>query len=576
MTATATEVAIDKIPVTISGSPTAALRSPQWAISQAHRPRLADVFLLLYTGARADVKRVVAAFYAPSATFQDPFVRTRGRDDVAAHFSMLKAVFDGASAYSVTISEEPGRIVLRCTLVYRLFRLGGTLHIAQTSTLLLDAAGMVCAHLDEWHHPLGLLASLPWPLSAPYDAWRLACGRVTSVLARVIWSWVDALLAFCICVMRHLCSFMDSFIAGCLRTPISLFGVLGSLLDLRGAGLLGGCATALPEQSRSPSPSSCSASPAKTTGFLAGLRGAVAVVVGDFSEVSTEVASQLARAGASSLHLVGPSDSRLEEVAAKLNSNASDCSVETSGLDFTLPAEVEEWCEAMGELLRSQEKQVDVLVLCSVAVTPKEHRFTRDALDQAFAADVVGLHGLLRGLRPVLSPGARVVVTASATCNWLSRPSHDALCAGNAADALGALLARSQQQAARVVVAGHQARLWAAEADGPICVSCTPTGCWSAWTDLLAWVGMLDSLKSHIGSNWCACRLMARLRAAVIARIAGAVVQLCSRSSFLAAGDYYWGCWRSGNVYSSVGNMAEDDIGNMFFALALRSEQLPG
>jgi NAD(P)-dependent dehydrogenase (short-subunit alcohol dehydrogenase family) len=426
---------------------------------------------------------------------------------------------------------------------------------------------MVYGHLDHWEHPLGLLASLPWPLSSAYDAWRLAFGRVTSVLARIIWTMVDAVLAFAIYTARQFCAFfLDSLIARFLRIHLSLFGILGSLLDLRGSGLLGEAA-----------PTCAVPATASEAAFLAGLRGSMAVVVGDFGEVSSEIASQLARAGASSLHLVGPStaDSRMEEVAARLNVESEKCRVETSGIDFYLPGEVVEWCEAMGELLRSQKQQVDILVLCSVAKTQKEHRFTRDALDQAFAADVVSLHGLLKGLRPVLSPGARVVVTTSATSNWLSRPSHEALCAGSSEDALGALLARSQQQTARMIVAGHQARIWAAEAGGPVCVSCTPTGCWSAWTDLLAWAGVLDNFKLFIGSGWSACKFVAAMRAAITARIAAAVVQLCSRSTLAAPGDYYWGCWRSGSICPCVGEMAEDDIGKMFLGLALRSGQLP-
>jgi hypothetical protein len=302
----------------------------------------------------------------------------------------------------------------------------------------------------------------------------------------------------------------------------------------------------------------------------------VAVIVGDFSDVSLgrDVASQLARAGASSLHLVGPSEARLTEVAKRLCADTEGCDVVAHGVNFLHPADVVQWCKSMGQTLQQQGQQVNIMVLSSVAMVPKEQRFTVDALEQAFAADVVGLQALLKGLRPVLSSGARVLVTTSATCNWLSRPSHKALCHGSSVDALGALLARSQQQAARVVVANHQARLWAAESDGPICASCTPTGCWSAWTDLLAWAGLLD------GFTWLGqSDPVAGVRATITAQMAAAVVHLCCQSSFVAPGDYYWARSRIGGFGSSCCRnekiQDDQDIEKMFLGLAFASGQLP-
>jgi NAD(P)-dependent dehydrogenase (short-subunit alcohol dehydrogenase family) len=320
------------------------------------------------------------------------------------------------------------------------------------------------------------------------------------------------------------------------------------------------------------------------------LLGTVAVVVGDFTDVSFGVALQLARAGATSLHLVGPSEARLTEVAEQLSAECDGCEVVRHDVNFLHPGDVVQWCRAACDLLSQLGQQVNIMVLSSVAVVPKEQRFTVDALEQAFAADVVGLQALLNGLRPVLSPGARVLVTASATCNWLSRPSHKALCHGSSADSLPVLLARSQQQAARVVVACRQARLWAAESDGPICASCTPTGCWSAWTDLLAWAGLLDSLKTWTRESNPATHAaltaqiiaavreqVAGARAAITTQIASAVVHLCCRSSFVAPGDYYWARSRVGGFGSSccMNGLHDADIEKMFLGLALSSGQLP-
>ena len=47
-------------------------------------------------------------------------------------------------------------------------------------------------------------------------------------------------------------------------------------------------------------------------------------------------------------------------------------------------------------------------------VVPKRQRFTNEALEQAFASDVVALQALLAGLSPILAPGARVVAGALA------------------------------------------------------------------------------------------------------------------------------------------------------------------
>jgi len=560
------------------------------AASALPRRRLVDGALLLYTGSCKDVRRVLTALYAASVRFEDPLVRIQGRTGMTARFFALKVAFVVASARLVSVAEEPGRVVLQYVLRYRMTRLWA-FEVAQTTTLLLDASGAVCVHVDEWHHSLGLLAQLPWPICHSYDLWRSSLALISLVVTSCSFSLFQTLLS---CGVSLVCSMFsiaalayDVAFCHAFGTQLALSGVLGSLLDIRGACVWGAPVVATSE-----------------------FEGITAVIVGDFGEVCCRIAWQFARGGVRALHLVGPSESKLAEVVTMLRNEA--CSVTTHCINFAHPGEVVLWCKTTCQRLEEQNQQVGVLVLSSVMVTPKEQRFTLDALDQAFAADVVGLQALLRGLCPALAADARVVVTASAACCWLSRLSRKALSAGTAADAgwlgrqgqrlsqqLDALQARAQQQAARVVLAEHQACKWVEEgssqegSDGqtgqiPVCVSCTPTGCWSAWTDLLAWAGLLDPLRS-LGQSTPGLRMfVASVHAFVTERIADTVVHLCSPYAGIAPGEYYWGrcpalgvgmVWpgasRKGKATPGFASNSAD-IGKMFVVLALRSGQLPG
>lgn len=347
---------------------------------------------------------------------------------------------------------------------------------------------------------------------------------------------------------KLVCAGFDLVAAYVFRTKLSVVGVVWSLFDLRGMWIR----RTLP----------ISASEFENT---------TAVIVGNFGGISLGVASSIARHGADAIHLVSASSRRLWNTVGVLRQEPHACAITPHTVDFSNPGKVVEWCRDMCMIARGRGQQIGVLVLGSVLATPEEQRFTREALDQAFAADVIALQAILAGLRPVLAPNARVVISASAACRWLSKMSCEAITAVDVCW-LSAFQARAQQQAARVVLAGHQARKWAAEQEGPVCVVCTPSvGC-SAWTDLLAWAGFLDTSRL-IGQGLSCPR---RLKTSTQSRMANSIVRLCSSSVQVSPGEYYWGWCRVSNLCDASCEVADDAIGKMLVMLALRSGQLPG
>lgn len=307
-------------------------------------------------------------------------------------------------------------------------------------------------------------------------------------------------------------------------------------------------------------------------------QGTTAVVVGDLGEISLEVASQLLRRGSKSLHLVGAPSDRTA-VLAGLPKDVGTITRHT--VDFSQPGEVVAWCRSACELFSEHGRAIDVLVLGPTTVMSNVQRLTRDGLDSAFTADVVGLQALLTGLRPVLAPRARIVVTVSAACCWLSRLSHEGLREGDVAGTcwLDGLEARAQQQAARVLLANYQAHKWATEEEGPVCVCCTPTGCWSAWTDLLVWAGLFETWTSRVQGlvdSLLLRKSAAWAQSAATARVASTVVHLCRKGTSVESGDYYWGRCRVRGLRGTSRAALGADLERMFVVLALRSGQLPG
>lgn len=538
---------------------------------------LAQRALLLYTGSRAEVSRTAASLYTGDAVFISPLLRVQGRDSIVAHLLAWRLFVWATTAEEVAVLvAEPTRLELRFVLCYQMSPLGGTLRVMQTTTFMLDRAGVVQAHTDDWHGALGLLGVLPWPICHVYDAWRAIWGRAASAVALGLLGLVDGIRAVALSLLGLLSSVFEHLISEYVAgAKLSVLGVLATLLDVRGM-----CLAAMP------------VSPDQ-------FAGATAVIVGDLTPVLRLAASKLLAGGATSVHLVGsagppptPQGGRqpglpppqplpgLRPGGGQEVASSGGTAVTMHGVDFLRPGEVTRWCQRFCQLL-GQRPCVSVLVLSSVAAAPKEHRFTSEALDQAFAADVVALQALLAGLRPVLSPGARVVITTSASCCWLSDSSCKALSAeGPHSDALavGAVQARAHQQAARVALAAHQARKWAGEEAGPICLSCTPAAFWSAWTDLLAWAGLLDTARAA-RRGVLLRRAAEQVQSAVTASIADAILSLCRPDVHVLSGEYYWGRCRSAGPFAGTcggSGVADADIGRMLVILALRSGQLPG
>mmetsp|Transcript_43663 Transcript_43663/g.129245 ORF Transcript_43663/g.129245 Transcript_43663/m.129245 type:complete len:555 (+) Transcript_43663:1-1665(+) len=539
--------------------------SPKVLQPQKADPEMVKKVLLLYTGSADDVTRVARTLYAESATFEGPLVRVHGRDNVAAQFLALRALVSSTSIRDVKVTEEPGRLVLQYAVWYHLTRFMGTLTAAQTTTLVFDKNGAVQAHVDEWDHPIGLLAVLPWPWCYLYDVWRFFLGRVSSTIVLVALGCVDS-----ICDMLSNLVFgcmacasdaLDSLVPITLRSHLSACGIVSSLIDARGI-----------VDWAWPSPSE------------GAFQDATAIIVGDLGIVSQQVVGHIVRGGASAVHLVSSSEASsskpLLETACVGLQEQHPSTVVKHRVDFLNPIEVAQWCKTQVQRMTAQGQRANIVVLGSVAVVPKRQRFTNEALEQAFASDVVALQALLAGLSPILAPGARVVVSASASCCWLSRLSPVALGSsgpgGSGARLLDVCAARACQQGARVVLASHQARKWAAEEEGPVCVSCSPTACWSAWTDLLAWAGLLDTSRSLVGYIPFMAMFVTWAEAVVSARVAGTLVHLCSQATHVVPGEYYWGKHRVRSLTGTTSTGSDADIGKMLVTLALRSGQLPG
>lgn len=553
-----------------------AAEAPKRTSAASAAPVLLDSVVLLHTGSRAEVERAAKAVYASSAVFEGPLFSIKGRDRLVVSFVAFSAANWGNSVEGVSVLlNERGRLELELTLLYRLTPMGGILRVTQTTILLLDADGLVKAHRDEWHNAIGQLAVLPWPICYVYDLWRLIMGHCLLVLIHFPFLFAGAFCSYTLAGATLMCRMFDHCCAICGLgvasqadwRDLSMWGICTTLFDIRGTYM------------------TTSSPPARFSEF----QGGTAVVVGDPGSVLDRVAAELSARGAATMHL---SSKRIGRMPSKGSPQSSGQS--TNGpmeelragaitkrmVDFQQPGEVANWCRSFCELL-GQRPCVNAVVLSPTAAIPKEQRFTNEALDHAFTADVVAMQALLVGLRPVLAPGARVVITASACCGWLVRPIHaeglkEKEVPRASTMAAGGLQARAHQQAARVALAEHQARKWAAEPGGPVCVSCTPATCWSAWTDLLSWAGLLDSARSMAHRSRLLKWPVDQFRTGASVQIANNLVRLCRPEVPVVAGDYFWGQRCARSFAKSEGGMSDADMGRMLVVLALRSGQLPG
>lgn len=428
---------------------------------------------------------------------------------------------------------------------------------------MMQADVAECARQAEDLHPKELVSLWPQPKDGLAELlsrfpWSLL-NRIVSALAThsillvlgLALKWFKYATAMCSAVA-------DALFARALGTSLSFPSMLASLLDARGMGWWG-------------------------TPHLGGSEfcGVTAVIVGDAGDVSLKVASEMVTGSADTVHLVSGACGKVWKAVGLLRELEGASHIVPHAVDFSHPGAVHSWCKELRQTLCGRGQQIGVVVLGSVTDFPKEHRLSTEALDDAFAADVICLQALLVGLGPALAPGARVVITTSAASCWQSRSGGDRCCGRVAlgGSCLESLEARVQQQAARVALGRHQARKWAAQPQGPVCLICTPSVLWSAWTDVLAWAGLLEALKESpdiLCAPWL-WGLAQEVHAAVAARVAGNVVHLCRHDVAGSPAEYYWGRCRVAGFRGYNGEGVFDvDLERMLVALACRSGQLPG
>jgi len=107
--------------------------------------------------------------------------------------------------------------------------------------------------------------------------------------------------------------------------------------------------------------------------------------------------------------------------------------------------------------------------------------------------------------------------------------------------------ARARREAFRVDLAAKFGRELMALPTSIDCVSCTPGGSWSAWADLFSHaqshssVQALSQLLSWVPGSRYAANLVRRT---MTRSAASTVLYLCSKSTYLSPGAYYWGSHR--------------------------------
>ena len=90
------------------------LRNPAWG---ARRKELTEAILRLYTST-TPIPQLDAAFtcFHPQVTFQDPLVRTVGRDQYEAQFRTLRALFARFQPLNVEVTGDVDKIMLDTTV----------------------------------------------------------------------------------------------------------------------------------------------------------------------------------------------------------------------------------------------------------------------------------------------------------------------------------------------------------------------------------------------------------------------------------------------------------------------------
>ncbi len=94
----------------------------------------------------------LAAFYAPDATFTDPFQTVRGRTKIAHVYRSMFDQLDNPRFVNVRVlgAEAPGEVMIGWDFEFAFKSGGARVTIPGSSRLTLDHQGMIHEHLDYW------------------------------------------------------------------------------------------------------------------------------------------------------------------------------------------------------------------------------------------------------------------------------------------------------------------------------------------------------------------------------------------------------------------------------------------
>jgi len=536
--------------------------------------KVVDAVLSLYTASRSEVSKVLLHYYSENATFEDPLVRAVGREQVEGQFIALKGMVFVAECREVSLRDSdteatesgslPRMIVIDFLVDYRLSRLSRRIShsIRQTTYLEIGEDGLIEVHRDVWHNAAQLLENLPEALQDAYCNFRRLLGSASSGLVLKLDHLYSRLTAPLSSALKETDRRLGNLIA--VDSLISPLRLVESLVDIYAARRL-------------------NIDPAT-------FEGVTVLILGDFDDALLEIATSFVLGGALALHLVATSGPAVNAAAGRLRSlprNASEpkrapCAVTPHVVNFSEPEDVALWCWSFRQLLANQGRQTGLLVL----------GFFENVGEGA-------LRPLLEGIRPTLEPRGRVVIMAAAASHWLqedwearshqpngssaapsSARSYDGGGGGGSGGGLdhsggtggvgdgvadhgdgmmtsgtampseridSKVEARARREAFRVDLAAKFGRELMALPTSIDCVSCTPGGSWSAWADLFSHaqshssVQALSQLLSWVPGSRYAANLVRRT---MTRSAASTVLYLCSKSTYLSPGAYYWGSHR--------------------------------
>jgi NAD(P)-dependent dehydrogenase (short-subunit alcohol dehydrogenase family) len=159
--------------------------------------------------------------------------------------------------------------------------------------------------------------------------------------------------------------------------------------------------------------------------------GRAAIVTGT-GGIGFEVAQALARAGAEVV-VAGRDPGKGADAVARIRSEVPAAKVRFSALDLASLASIARFAE----LLRGEQRQVDLLVNNAGVMVPPERRETADGFELQFGTNHLGHFALTGQLLPLLqaSAGARVVSVSSVAArtgsvdwdDWNARGGYDAM-----------------------------------------------------------------------------------------------------------------------------------------------------